>query len=303
MFEHFALLSPFALLLLPLFVLLDLRSRKQMSRYYMPHVKFYHLSLQRPNALRKVLKWVLIVSVIVALAMPVCNIQKPMVKKDAIDIVLALDISGSMSLYGFNPKVYEQTRLDAVKEVVGSFMLQRKNDRVGLVVFGTHAAIASPLSFERETQKRIVKGLSIGAMGKSTALIDAVVSSVRLLKESQSKSKVIILLSDGEDSSSKVPLVIAKHLLKKYHIKIYTVIIDKTHSNMMAELSKTSATKPYVATTKSDLEKVYKQIDILEKSPVHYHTLTMPVHLYAYFLILALLSGLALLVLNKEEIW
>ncbi len=303
MFEHFALLSPFALLLLPLFILLELHSRKENLRYYMPHVKLYHLSLQRPNALRKVLKWVLLVSATVALSMPVYNIQKPMVKKDAIDIVLALDISGSMSLYGFNPKEYEQTRLDAVKEVVGSFIVQRKNDRVGLVVFGTHAAIASPLSFETKTQQRIVKGLKIGAMGKSTALIDAVVSSVRLLKESQSKSKVIILLSDGEDSSSTVPLVIAKRLLKTYHIKIYTVIIDKTHSNMMAQLSKTSETKPYVARTKKDLEKVYKQINLLEKSPVHYHTLTMPMHLYAYFLILALLSGLALLVLNKDEVW
>jgi len=302
MFEHFAIVSPFALLLLPLFIFLNIFSRKEQLRYYMPHVKFLHLSLHKPSSLRKILKWTMLISSVFAFSMPVYYSEKPMVQKNAIDIVLALDISGSMSLYGFNPKQYKQTRLDAVKEVVGSFISQRKNDRVGLVVFGTHSAIASPLSFERQAQQRIVQGLQIGSLGKSTALLDAVVSSVRLLKESQSKSKVIVLLSDGEDSSSKVPLVIVKKLLQKYPIKIYTIIIDQTHSNMMAQLSKTSATKPYVAKTKSDLTDIYKQINTLEKSPVHYHTIRVPTPLYAYFLLLALLCGFALLMINKDEV-
>jgi len=302
MFEHFALLSPFALLLLPLFIFLNIFSQKEQLRYYMPHVKFLHLSLRTPSSLRKVLKWTMLISSVFALCMPVYYSKKPMVQKNAIDIVLALDISGSMSLYGFNPKQYKQTRLDAVKEVVGSFITQRKNDRVGIVVFGTHSAIASPLSFERQAQQRIVQGLQIGSLGKSTALLDAVVSSVRLLKESQSKSKVIILLSDGEDSSSKIPLVIVKKFLQKYSIKIYTIIIDQTHSNIMAQLSKTSTTKPYVAKTKSDLTNIYKQINTLEKSPVHYHTIKVPTPLYAYFLLLALLCGFALLIISKDEI-
>ena len=302
MFESFALLSPYVLLLFPLFIFLDFFSKKEQLRYYMPHVRFLHASVSKPTSLRKFLKWLMLSFTIIALSFPVYHTQKPMVKKNAIDIVLALDISGSMSLYGFNPKAYKQTRLSAVQEVVDSFIDNRKDDRIGLVVFGTHAAIASPLSFDSHAQQRLVKGLSVGAMGKSTALIDAVVSSVRLLKESQSKSKVLILLSDGEDSSSRVPLVIAKKLLQKYHIKIYTIIIDQTHSNIMAELSKTSATKPYTARTKDDLVSVYQQINLLEKSPVQHHTLRVAVPIYGYFLLLAFLSALALLVLNKEEV-
>jgi len=302
MFENFALLSPYVLLLFPLFIFLDFFSKKEKLRYYMPHVKFLHTKVSKPTSLRAFLKWIMLGSTIIALSFPVYNTQKPLVKKNATDIVLALDISGSMSLYGFNPKAYKQTRLDAVKEVVHSFIAKRTDDRVGLVAFGTHATIASPLSFDNNAQQRIVKGLSVGAMGKSTALIDAVVASVRLLKESQSKSKVIILLSDGEDSSSTVPLVVAKKLLQKYHVKIYTIIIDQTHSNIMAELSKTSATKSYTASTKDDLVSVYKQINLLEKSPVQHHTLTVPVPLYGYFLFLAFLSALALLFLNKDGV-
>jgi Ca-activated chloride channel family protein len=189
MFEHFALLSPFALLLLPLFIFLNIFSRKEQLRYYMPHVKFLHLSLRKPSSLRKVLKWTMIISSIFAFSMPVYYNEKPMVQKNTIDIVLALDISGSMSLYGFNPEQYKQTRLDAVKEVVSRFITQRKNDRVGLVVFGTYSTIASPLSFERQAQQRIVQGLQIGALGKSTALLDAVVSSVRYSKRVRVKVK------------------------------------------------------------------------------------------------------------------
>ena len=303
MIDNFTFLSPYTLLLLPLFILLNYLSQQKQLRYYMPHVKFLHTTLHKPTSWRTWLKWMMLTSTVLALSMPVYSTLKPMAKKNAIDIVLALDISGSMSLYGFNPKDYKQTRLDAVKEVVNPFISKRKDDRIGLVVFGTHAAIASPLSFERKMQKRIVQGLNIGSLGKSTALIDAVIFSVKLLKKSEAKSKVIILLSDGEDSSSKTPLVMAQKLLKKYQIKIYTIIIDKTHSNMMAQLSKSASTTPYIAKTKENLNTIYTQINKLEKSTVKYHTIKLPVHLYAYFLVLALLCGLTLLASSKSEVF
>jgi len=245
----------------------------------------------------------MILFAILALSTPVKYTQTSISKNQAIDIVLALDTSGSMSLYGFNPKVYKQTRLDTVKKVVVDFIKQRTHDRIGLVIFGTHSAIASPLSFDKNAQTTIVKNLRVGSLGKSTALVDAIVSSVKLLKESTSRSKVLILLSDGEDSSSTVPLPIALKLAKKYGIKIYTIVIDKSRSDMMKHIAKASHTKTYNPKNDTALKEVYSKINTLEKSQIVYQEIMLPQHLYVYFLSFALLcASLLLLVSKKEEI-
>ena len=267
----------------------------------MPHLHFLSSSKQPTSKLAKILKWLMIIGVIMAIADPIVYQKTQSTKKESLDIVLALDTSGSMSMYGFNPKIYKQTRLDVVKEVVGSFIKQRKNDRIGLVVFGTHSSIASPLSFDTHSQTSIIKGLTIGTLGKSTALVDAIVSSIKLLKESQSPSKVLILLSDGEDSSSITPLPIALKLAKKYGIKIYTIIIDETHSNMMKLIAKANHTQAYNPKDKATLEKVYEEINQLEKTEVSYSTVLVPQHFYIYFLALALLSAIGLILLQKNR--
>ena len=295
----FSLHYPFFLLLMPLFILLYKYKPKTSNRYYMPHTQWFNTALTSKNPLEPLLLWGMLGLAIVALSYPVYMKQISAKKNHALDIVLALDTSGSMSLYGFNPKAYKQTRLDAVKDVVTSFIDTRKEDRLGLVVFGTHSAVASPLSFDTKAQQQIVKGLRIGALGKSTALVDALVSSIKLLKESKSASKVIILLSDGEDSSSIAPLNIALKLAKKYHIKIYTILIDKTHSNMMKLIAKASHTPPFEAKNKADLHTIYTQIDTLEKSKLSYQTIKIPQPMYGYFLFTSLLCAFALLYLRR----
>jgi len=299
MFETFTFGYPWVLLLIMLFILLDYLRTSQTLSYYMPHASWYKAPVTIPTRWQHFIKWVMILSAILALANPLVYKETKTIKENALDIVLALDTSGSMSLYGFNPNQYKQTRLEAVKEVVTDFIQKRKNDRIGLVVFGTHSSIASPLSFDKEAQTTFVKALRIGALGKSTALIDAIVSSVQLLKESNSKSKVIILLSDGEDSSSKVPLPITLKLAKKYGIKIYTIIIDQTHSNIMKLIAKANHTKAYNPKNKEALQQVYADIDTLEKSRLFSQTLKTPQPLFQYFLFISLLSGLLLLARKK----
>jgi Ca-activated chloride channel family protein len=301
MFEGFTLNAPLFLLLIPLFILLNTLRNQQSHAYYMPHTKYYlgkksSLSLWMP-----LLKWSMVISSVFALSDPLTYKQSSISKNQAIDIVLALDTSGSMSLYGFNPKAYKQTRLEAVKKVVVPFIKQRTHDRIGLVIFGTHSAIASPLSFDKNAQITIVQNLQVGSLGKSTALVDAIVSSVKLLKESTSRSKVLILLSDGEDSSSTVPLPIALKLAKKYGVKIYTIVIDESHSDMMKHIAKASHTKIYNPKNDTALKEVYKKINALEKSQISYQKIMLPQHLYIYFLSFALLCGLLLLLLSKKE--
>jgi Ca-activated chloride channel family protein len=243
----------------------------------------------------------MILSAILALADPLIYTPKKSIKKNALDMMIALDTSGSMSMYGFDENEYNKTRLDVVKEVVTSFMKKRLDDRIGLVVFGTYSSIISPLSFDKSPQIQLVDGLEIGTLGKSTALIDAIVSSIKALKSSQSKSKIIILLSDGEDSSSKTPLTIALKLAKKDNIKIYTIIIDKSDSDMMQIIAKANHTKAYNPKDKTALKKVYDDINTLEKSTLKYTTISLPQHIYRYFLSISLLCAVVLLFISKKR--
>ncbi|WP_457748617.1 VWA domain-containing protein [Sulfurimonas sp.] len=301
MLDSFHLLHPFVLLLFPLFVLSALMLKQAKESYYIPH--FYELlpHMSKKYYLQEFLKWAMITSMIVALSDPVMNKTLKTRKSNSVDIVLALDTSGSMSTYGFNEKEYKQSRLDVVKNVVQNFIDARKKDRIGLVVFGTRAGVASPLSFDKEAQKNILKSIYIGVLGKSTALIDALVSSIGLLKNSKSKSKIIILLSDGEDSASKIPLLFALKLAKKYHIKIYTISIDKSYSDMMQVIASKNGAKNFEVLNKKDLLKVYETIDTLEKSEVQYNTLHVNKHIYFYFLFVSLLCALALVPSIKSK--
>ena len=301
MFETFTFHHPFAFLLIPLFLWLNHFKSSNQDAYYLPHFQLYKQSKVASTQLENILKYLMILFAIVALADPIVYAPQKSMKKNSIDIMLALDTSGSMSMYGFDAKEYNKTRLEVVKEVVSSFIEKRPDDRIGLVAFGTYSSILSPLSFDKAPQLQLVKGLQIGVLGKSTALVDAIVSCTKALKKSKSKSKIIILLSDGEDSSSKVPLSIALKLAKKYQIKIYTIIIDKSSSDMMKIIAKANHTKAYNPKDKEALLEVYSDINTLEKSTVEYTSISLPQHRFAYVLFLALLSATLLLFISKRR--
>ena len=126
------------------------------------HASWYKTPTVIQTRWQHFVKWIMILSAILALANPLVYKETQTIKENALDIVLALDTSGSMSLYGFNPTQYKQTRLEAVKEVVTTFIQKRKNDRIGLVVFGTRSSIASPMSFDKEAQTTLLKHFASG---------------------------------------------------------------------------------------------------------------------------------------------
>lgn len=299
--ESFGFEYPAVLLLLLLFILSKLFFKDEKVAYYMPHFYSVISHTNKRSSLLSFLKWMMIVFALFSLSAPVYIKKIKTHKSNAIDIVLSLDTSGSMSIYGFNAKDYNQSRLAVVKEVVSDFIATREDDRIGLVLFGTNASIASPLSFDKEAQINIVKQLEVGVLGKSTALVDSILSSVELLKNSKSKSKVIVLLSDGEDSSSKVPLEVVLKIAKKYDIKIYTIKIDESQSDMMKVIALANGAKSFYASSKVDLVKVYKTIESLEKSDVSYKSINVKEHIYFYFLTLSVLSGSFLLLFSKNR--
>jgi len=295
-FEH-----PWFLLFLVLFVITSLIFKHEKSAYYMPH---FYKKIKESKENSKILiffKWLIVVSVVTALSDPIVKKSIQTNKKNSIDIVLSLDTSGSMSLNGFSEKDYNKTRLDVVQEVVTAFIHSRIDDRIGIVLFGTKTVIASPLSFDKDAQINIINQLKVGILGKNTALLDSLLSSIELLKNSQSKSKLIILLSDGEDSASQVPLEFILKLAQKQKIKIYTIQIDKSENNMMELIANNSKAKSFSALKKSDLEKVYRTIDNLEKFKIAYKRIEIKEHIFFYPLSVAILASFLFLFFSKNR--
>jgi Ca-activated chloride channel family protein len=247
------------------------------------------------------LKLLSVLLTLIALSQPTLNKSINITKENAIDIVLSLDISGSMSSYGFSQD-YNKSRLAVVKEVVNEFITQRKNDRIAIVAFGTDAKIISPLSFDTNFQKQILKKLKVGLLGKSTALIDSLLTSTLLLKKSSSKSKVIIILSDGEDSSSKIPLEVALRLSKNEKIKIYTISIDSSQSNMMKLIAQESNTPAFFAQDKKGLERIYKEINRLQTTKIAYKKITKKQSIFFYVLAPALFFLFIILLFSKKRV-
>jgi Ca-activated chloride channel family protein len=301
MFDHFSFEHPYVLLLLPLFMMISRYFKPIPTLYYMPHFCQLLPDISTKKYLKSILKWVMLIFAIIALSTPVINRDTKSIKEESIDIVLSLDTSGSMSLIGLNEQNYEQNRWEVVSEVVKDFISTRENDRIGLVVFGDTTTVASPLSYDSEAQMNIIEQINIGVVGKSTALIDSIVTSISLLKKSKSRSKVIILLSDGDDTASQVPLSVALKLAKKYQIKIYTVSIGESNNNMLQFISNENGAQSFVATNKEDLDQVYKTINSLERSSTEHSKVKIVEHLYFYFLGISLASALLFLLLVRKS--
>lgn len=303
MFNSFSFEQPYFLLLIPLFILSSKYLKRESTSYYIPHL---HQLLPHNNRryIRSILKWTTIIFAITALSTPILTKGVKSLKEESIDIVLSLDTSGSMISTGLNEDNDEQNRWDVVRDVVKEFIAVRQKDRIALVIFGDSSWVASPLSYDNQAQIDILKQVFIGVAGKSTALIDSIVTSISILKKSKNPSRVIILLSDGDDTASKVPLNIALKFAKRHKIKIYTVSIGESNNNMLQLISQESGAKNFIASSKKDLTKIYESINMLERHESDRNKIQVIEHLYAYFLGISLLCALilALIARKNEEI-
>lgn len=139
------------------------------------------------------------------------------------DLMLAVDLSGSMQEKDFELRGQMVDRLTATKAVAGEFIQRREGDRLGLVLFGEQAYLQTPLTFDRETVKTLLYESAIGLAGKKTAIGDAIGLSVKRLRESSSNSRVLILLTDGANTAGHLEPVKAAQLAARDQLKIYTI--------------------------------------------------------------------------------
>jgi Ca-activated chloride channel family protein len=234
------------------------------------------------------LKVLALIFLILALARPQWGDRKINVTTEGVNIILALDLSESMSALDFKKDGKLVTRLAAVKSVVRDFILKREGDRIGMVVFGSNAFTQLPLTRDYNTIAFILDRLEIGAAGPRTAIGDAIGISLKRLEDIESKSNLIILLTDGKSNSGELAWQDAVKIAAGRGVKIHTIgigtdgeapfLVDGFFGRryvyrrveMDMEALKTIAGETqgsfFEAADLESLEKIYAMIDSLEKT-------------------------------------
>jgi len=165
------------------------------------------------------LECVAMLLVIYALARPQRVVRMAANDRFGIDIVIALDASGSMAAEDFRPR----NRFGVAKELIGDFISRRQDDRIGIVTFGVRAATRVPITFDRDVAQAILNKAQVGENGDGTAIGHAIATSVNRLRTSKVRSRVIILVTDGVNNAGSIDPLTAASLAQHYGIRIYTI--------------------------------------------------------------------------------
>ncbi len=222
---------------------------------------------------------------ILALARPQTSLSRQSVNVEGIDLVIALDISGSMLAQDFRPD-----RLEAAKEVAMEFIDGRPNDRIGLVVFSGESFTQCPITTDHAVLKNLFKEIKSGMIDDGTALGDGMALAVSRLKDSKAVSKVIILLTDGVNNMGSVDPLSAAEIAKLYGIRIYTIGIGtmgyapypvqtpfgiqlqqmkvEIDEPLLVKISAMTEGKYFRAQNITKLREIYREIDKMEKTRI-----------------------------------
>ena len=246
------------------------------------------------QSLRVRLRWlpyalrvVAVGAAVVALARPQSQLSRQEMTVEGIDIVMAMDLSGSMLAEDFKPN-----RLEAAKKVAADFINGRKNDRMGLVVFAGEAFTQVPLTIDHQVLLKQLGNLKSGTMRDGTALGDGLATAINRIKDSEAQSKVIILLTDGVNNQGSMDPLSAAEIAALYNIRLYTIGVGSLgkapfpfrdqfgrvhYQNVDVEIDEdlmrqmaaaTNDGRYFRATNKKALKEIFDQIDEMEKSKI-----------------------------------
>jgi len=185
-------------------------------------------------------------------------------QKKGRDLILAIDASGSM---GFD--MDGKSKFQRVLELSKDFLKKRFDDNIGIVVFGSFAYIASPVTYDLKALNFILDYLDTSVAGNSTAIGEAIYQSIKALEKSNAKNKVIVLLTDGYHNSGQISPKEAIKLAKKKNIKIYTIGIgDEFDKKLLQKIASNTKGKTFAAKNSEDLKNIFDELNRLEKSPI-----------------------------------
>ncbi len=271
-----------------------------------------------------VLRIAALVFLVFALMRPQEGIEETKVKAEGIDIILAIDVSGSMMAEDFTMNGRRYNRLDVVKKVVEDFIKKRQSDRIGIVTFAGRSYTLCPLTLDYGVLLQFLQRAEIGMIEDGTAIGSGIVTSLNRLKKTESKSKVIILLTDGVNNAGKINPQNAAELARALGVKIYTigagtigkvpypvkdffgnkvyqwVIIDLDEGSLRS-IAKDTGGKYFRAMDAGSLKKIYAEIDKLEKTKIETNIYMQYKELFKPFVLLAIIFILMEVVLANTR--
>ena len=294
---------PWAFLLLPPILYCLYRCKVSAAARIFPHLHFFGAVAKWRN-LEWLLKALIVLLMVGALATPVVVDYSDPRNRNGIDIVLSIDGSGSMNASGFSAENERSSRFEVVQKIASDFVMKRLEDNVGVVLFGDFAFIASPVTYEKEIIREMIGYLSHGMAGQNTAIGEGIATSVRALRDSKAKSKVIILLTDGEHNSGAISPKEAVALVQKNDIKLYTIGIGKKgefDNALLEQLARDGGGKFFTASDEKELQGVYDEIDTLERSSIKSEKHTFKEHYY-WVPLLGALGMMLMLVWRRRKV-
>lgn len=251
-----------------------------------------------------------------ALARPQSSNKLRTSTTEGIDIIISLDVSTSMLAMDFNPN-----RLEAAKDVAINFISGRPNDRIGLVIFAAESFTQCPLTIDHAVLVNLFRDIRTGMLEDGTAIGDGLATAVNRIKDSNSKSKVIILLSDGENNRGQIAPLTAAEIARTFGVRVYTVGVGtigtapfpintvfgqqvqnmevKIDEKMLKEIASLTGGHYFRATDKNKLQDIYQEIDTMEKTKTEVQEYTKKSEEFLIFGLLALVFLISEIVLRN----
>ena len=300
------------LILIPVMALLYFfrASQSDLSISLTEHPKSYSSFLDKLGYhLPFFLRLITLVLIIIMLARPQLGQSFTVSKHQGLDIVLAVDTSQSMSALDLRLNGQVVDRLTVLKTILKDFVLQRPNDRLALLVFGEKAYTQCPLTLDHGAIIDLIGNMEIGMVGGSTAIGDAIAIAVKRLKDLQAKSRVLILMTDGQNTAGSISPLIATEMAQQLGVKIYTIGIGQDgevpfqvdtpmgpmliqqaipiDEESLVKIAGQTGGQYFRAQTSADLVKIYDYINKLEKTEMEVKQYSSYKDIYESFLWIA----------------
>jgi Ca-activated chloride channel family protein len=268
--------------------------------------------ISRATQVQKLMSLLIYALLITALAKPL-YIGDPLSKEiSQREVLVSVDLSGSMATKDFvDSNGTKINRLDAVKMVLSDFFKARQGEKIGLILFGSAAFVQAPFTQDLNALEHLLSELNVGMAGPQTAMGDSIGLAVKMFQDSNVSDRMLIVMSDGDDTGSKVPPLIAAELAAKNAVTIFTIAMGDPENagehpidtETLKEIAKISGGKFYYAWNREELVDIYKQIDKLKPKEVKVLTYRPTFDLFSYplMLIIFILLGYGLLLFLKSR--
>ena len=308
-FEYPALLWLLVIpaLMLVHYIYIELSGRRPHLR--VPDVKFWKAGgrsvLGVIRHLPFLLRTIALVMIIIAIARPRSSTKMDKIDTEGIDIVLAMDVSTSMLARDFTPD-----RISAAKDIAIEFISQRPSDRMGIVVFAGESYTQCPLTTDRATLINLMKEIETGLIEDGTAIGNGLATAVARMQNSEAKSRVVILLTDGVNNSGEITPQTAADIAKTYGIRVYTIGVGangtapypvmtpwgvqmqnvevEIDENLLKNIAETTGGRYFRATDNTKLSEIYSEINKMEKARTTIDSFPIYKELFTGFALIAL---------------